>query len=735
MPRSLLIAVRFHEGRYHGEGDRFDGTRGWPPSPARLFQALVASAAEGGTLETGDEEALRWLESLSPPRISAPPVHRGQPVKLFVPNNDLDSVGGDPALISKIRVGKSWHPCFFDPDEPVLYAWEFESGEAWAMRVCAIAALLCQLGRGIDMAWAQGQVVDQEQAQALLEAHPGALRIPGGAGKVPTPHCGTLQSLLERHRRNRTRLITEGAGRKQRQLFSQPPPASFARTGYDTPLRRMHFELRSPNGGFAAQPLDSALPLITSLRDAAANRLMNSMPKDATLVEKVIIGRNAGSADLARRIRILPIPSVGAEHTDPSIRRILVEVPPECPLRLDDLKWAFGGLEIGESRAGEGRESVGVLVSTVDSRMADRFSKSALGFQSMTPVALSSAQRRRIGDAGEKSAEERQQEERLAAGAVVHALRHVGLRVKPLDIHVQREPFQRRGALAESFAKASRFSKPALWHVALRFRDPVPGPLIIGDGRFCGLGLMVPEEQSDSALIFDLGRRIARRDWPALVRGLRRALMSLAADDGGRVARLFSGHEPDGRADGAGHHAHVFLAADAIQTDCDTTTRLIVAAPWVVDRKAKPRLGEQARFGNVIRKLHDLRAGSLGRFKGLASQPAGDGDPLVGPARTWVARTPYVATRNMKKGDNPAEAVKSDVVKECWRRGLPKPLDIEVLSADAGPRGGRPTAMVRLRFAVAERGPVLLGRTSHEGGGLFHAMPATPAPKAGCGGH
>ncbi|WP_409194161.1 type I-U CRISPR-associated protein Csb2, partial [Accumulibacter sp.] len=40
MPRALLIAVRFHDGRFHGRPE-------WPPSPARLFQALVAAAATG----------------------------------------------------------------------------------------------------------------------------------------------------------------------------------------------------------------------------------------------------------------------------------------------------------------------------------------------------------------------------------------------------------------------------------------------------------------------------------------------------------------------------------------------------------------------------------------------------------------------------------------------------------------------------------------------------------------
>jgi len=669
-------------------------------------------------LEADDQEALLWLERLPPPSVSAPAAHRGQDIKLFVPNNDLDSVGGDPTLVSRIRVGKFWRPCFFDAREPILYAWDFGSGEAKAKRICAIAERLCQLGRGIDMAWAQGQVLDQEQAHAALEAHSGALRIPGGAGQVPTPHRGTLDSLVERHARNRTRLRTEGTGRKQIQLFSQPPPASFGRTGYDTPVRRLHFELRSTRGGFAAQPLNSAFPFVASLRDAVAKRLTDSMPNDSSLIEKLIVGRNAGSADVTRRIRILPVPSVGIEHTDPSIRRVLVEVPAECPLRLDDLKWALSGLEIPGSRQG-------VLTSTKESGMADRFCRSALAFQTITPMALSGVQRRRIGETGQKSAQERQQEERVAIGAVFHALRHVGIANKPTGVHVRKEPFQKRGALAESFAQGSRFSKHTLWHVALRFSSPVPGPLVIGDGRFCGLGLMLPKEPHDDLLAFDLGRRIAQRDWSRLVHGLRRALMSLAADDRGRTARLFSGHEPDGRPDRSGHHAHVFLAADEASADHDANTRLIVAAPWVVDHTTKRQPSKLAVFSEVVRKLHDLRAGSLGRFTGLVAHSVEDEDPLVRSSRAWIGQTSYVATRNMKRTGDPEEHIKSDIANECLRRGLPKPQSIELHRVSVGPRGGRPTAMVKLRFAVAVHGPILLGRTSHEGGGLFHAMIST----------
>ena len=492
MSRALLLAVRFHEGRYHGHADRFRGADGWPPSPGRLFQALVAAAARGTHLLADDRQALRWLEQLEPPRIAAPPVLRGQSVKLFVPNNDLDTVAGDPERVNKIRTDKHWRPCFFDPDQPVVYIWNFDSGETEAERVRSIAARLCQLGRGVDMASAVADILPRDQADAVLVAHAGTLYSPDGSGEVVCPHSGTLASLIERHERARGRLVWNLSDGRPRQLFAQPPKASFRGVGYQTPPRRLHFELRDESG-FTPRPLRLAAPLIAGLRDAAAAKLRASLPAQGVLFEKFVVGRGAGPRDLDLRIRMTPLPSFGAAHTDLSIRRVMIDVPAQCPIRIDDLQWAFAALAPCDPETGEAWP--GRLVSTEDSRMADRFSRDGRIFRSVTAVALSAAVRRRLGageDSAIKNAGERLREEARAARAVVHALRHAGVRARPTDIRVQREPFQRRGVMAELFADGSRFSKHALWHLELRFPHAVPGPLIIGDGRFCGLGVMAP---------------------------------------------------------------------------------------------------------------------------------------------------------------------------------------------------------------------------------------------------
>src|SRR5680860_1475546 len=79
----LVIDIELISGRYDaaGAGDR-DAAE-WPPHPARVFCALVASARS-----ESDREALRWLETLPAPVVQASPtVTRGARASYVVTNS------------------------------------------------------------------------------------------------------------------------------------------------------------------------------------------------------------------------------------------------------------------------------------------------------------------------------------------------------------------------------------------------------------------------------------------------------------------------------------------------------------------------------------------------------------------------------------------------------------------------------------------------------------------------
>ena len=173
-------------------------------------------------------------------------------------------------------------------------------------------------------------------------------------------------------------------------------------------------------------------------------------------------------------------------------------------------------------------------------------------WRTVTPVALPVMRTGR-----ETTGAKRVAGEAKAARAVMQALRHVGVMTPVASIRVQREPFDRNGARAEEFAMPERFEARNLRHVEIAFTQTVHGPLVIGNDRYLGLGLMVPKKDSShDALAFSIASEanITATDSAPLLRAVRRALMALSEDKQGRVPRLFSGHEPDGapaRAGGA----------------------------------------------------------------------------------------------------------------------------------------------------------------------------------------
>lgn len=721
MPRTLLLSVRFHDGRYHGAG-------GWPPSPARLFQALVAGAARGGVLLEEDRAALAWLETLEAPRIATPPVRLGKGFTNYVPNNDLDAVGSDPRRVGEIRAGKVIHPTLLDPEVPLLYAWTVDgvTDTGHAHRVCAIAERLYQFGWGVDMAWARGEVLDDSDVEARLAHQRYVLYQPtGGSGgsALLCPQIGSLTSLEQRFTATRGRFTRIGTGRNAQRLFSQAPRPRFAPILYDSPPQRLLFELRAstPNAPFAPCGLADTAGLVLRLRDAAVAQLKAALPQEQAVIERVLIGRGATEADKAARVRIVPLPSIGHRHADRAIRRVLIEIPPNCPLPIDDLAWGFSGLE-AESDPDTG-EVLSSLVPAADRGMLAHYGVIEPGqagfrvWRTVTPMAVPAARRR-----GQVGGRERASDEAQAVQAVRQALRHAGIAAAVDGIRVQREPWSGKGTRAEAFAPGSRFGAARLWHVEIRFVDPVAGPLAIGDGRYLGLGLMQRvEDAARDALVFPIreGTRPPAAQSETVVNALRRALMSRAADADRHVSPLFSGHEADAGPARSGHHRHVYLFADDSDGD-GLLDRVGILAPWRVDRSWRPDRKTRVEFDRVASGLRSIRAGSAGL---LALDPPGepdDGDPLFARARAWTSRTPYLSTRYPKRRVDARVAAADDLQLECDRRGLPRPR-VEIVKVEASPRGGI-EILARLHFHTTVAGPILLGRDAHRGGGLFAAQ-------------
>ncbi len=609
------------------------------------------------------------------------------------------------------------------------------------------------------MAWADANVLTIEQLDHLLTDYPGPIFNPTPssaadrkAALLAVPVGGSFDALYRTYQMvdARCEIVRQG---KKRQIAWQPKTPPLVRlVPYDAPAAYLLFDLRrlEDPDRFRPWPFTRIVALAETVRDAAAERLIASLGEDARARIDRVFGRlrDLAEADKAQRIRITPLPSIGHVHADPAIRRILVTIPPDCPLRSDDIAWAFSGLHLGSDPAtGEIRDGdLPLLVAAADRRMLAHYgienAAPARRWRSVTPLALpESAARRRIDPerlARErgyppaerqeaKKATDRLEEEDRAAQAVRAALRHAGADAHIDWIRVQREPFARRGERAEAFAAGTRFSKHRLWHVEIAFREPRAGPLLLGDGRYLGLGLMEPVADgtlkiASFALRADAAPRMRERE--TVLTAVRRALMALDREANGEpLSRLFSGHEPDGRPAGAedGDHRHVFLVAEADEEgDAAPIRRIHVVRPDRGDRHVRLSKREKRRFDDVVALLHLVRAGELGVLRLVALGEGAGAAPLFARARVWRSRTPYVTTRRPKRRDDRRAFLEADIRAELRRRGLPEPVQIAVASPRTA-ADGHLVAEATLAFAVAVPGPLLLGRLSHRGEGVFGA--------------
>jgi CRISPR-associated protein Csb2 len=603
-----------------------------------------------------------------------------------------------------------------------------------------IAERLYQLGRGVDMAWAWGEVLGAEEAEARLASHGGAVYRPsraGGGTILPVPVQGSLDSLVRRHERTRARFQTRYEARPTRQdpnqrvevgqLFAQPPKPRFRQVSYNSPPRRPLFDLLDSTGARSSRRLDRIVPLTELVRDKAAERLKDALKDQHDLIDRILVGRGATEADKAQRVRIVPLPSIGHPHADRAIRRVLVEIAPNCPLRADDLEWAFSGLALGEAEC--------ELAPAADHGMLPHYgldgAQPAALWRTVTPAALpQEAARRRIDPARRraqaKGGAERAREEtaaaQAAAAAVAQALRHAGVTARGEAVRVQREPFEARGARAEAFAPDTRFAKERLWHVEVALDAPLQGPLVVGDGRYLGLGLMRPVPRTDGVIAFAIEDGLtAEADAATLTRALRRAVLARAQAELGEGKALplyITGHEDDGApAHRDGTHRHIAFACDRPRR------RLLILAPHVLERR-QPRRPDPQSWGVLERAMHgftELRAGAAGKLRLAPTSLDAEATALLTPSRTWESLTRYRVVKHRKLADA-AEALAADIAGECRRLRLPHP-NVEILEA-RGVAGMGLVGRARLRFATAVPGPILLGRDRHLGGGLFAAHPS-----------
>ncbi|MGH9026195.1 MAG: type I-G CRISPR-associated protein Csb2 [Acidimicrobiia bacterium] len=95
---TLSIAVELLTGRFTASAFNDRSEPEWPPHPARLFSAMVATWADSDEPDTEERAALEWLEGLGPPQLTCSHEHAvtvRQGFTAFVPVNDPTALARD----------------------------------------------------------------------------------------------------------------------------------------------------------------------------------------------------------------------------------------------------------------------------------------------------------------------------------------------------------------------------------------------------------------------------------------------------------------------------------------------------------------------------------------------------------------------------------------------------------------------------------------------------------------
>ncbi len=490
MPNLLCISVRFLQPMSHGRGD--GGEPEWPPSPLRVFQALIAASAarwnERARLAYA-APALRWLERQSVPSIVAAVGERSQvKYRLYVPDNTGDLAAGtwsrgDATKIVK-RTEKDIRPTHLKLGEgAVHYLWrlsdpnpEFEQHKEV---LSAAARSITHLGWGIDMVAANASVITEADAKKLSGEHWRPSEGQSGTS-LRVPVVGTLNALIDKHNSFLNRLGPEG--------FNPVPPLSaFQVVGYrratDPPQRQYAaFTLLKPDaGGMRSFDTTRRTREVAGMLRSAVARVAHDQDRSNEWINVFVHGKTpdglhpASGETSPDRFQYLPLPTInfGLGRVE-TIRRVLIAAPSHCG---KDIAWVRRTLS-GEELKNENGDSEALLTILPGSDwVLQQYIAPSRIWSSVTPVILPGHDDGNLDKAS-----------RLLKTAFVQA----GYQKELLDQTVlewRRVGFQAGVDLACRYWPPENLNHHPRYHVLVTFPHPISGPLVVGSGRFRGFGL------------------------------------------------------------------------------------------------------------------------------------------------------------------------------------------------------------------------------------------------------
>jgi CRISPR-associated protein Csb2 len=475
----FTLAVEFLTGRYvataYNDRDRAE----WPPHPARVYSTLVATHFDDPRPE--ERRALEWLEQQGPPSLAVSEASERQLHTVFVPVNDK---AADPDR--RVRQPRTF-PSVTPAQPRVELTWPHANASP------DISAALDRLAARVVRLGHSSSLVSVRVANRAVETN----WRPDDAGEtrlrvVGPRQLADLEQRFQVHRETEPRVMPAIL-----RVYTNRP----ARRATEVPGSIFSDEwlvLHRVDG--PRLPSVSAVGLARAIRKILLSFAAEPIPE--VLSGHRVDGTRSETAHLA----VVPLPFVGSRQADGALLGIALVLPRDIDEA--DRRAVFRAVAAWEGTQRTDMEetprlpvhlgAAGVMfVSRIDELTEPRttlrpwtWCGPARRWASATPVALD----RNPGNLKSRDPRQLAQAVTGAEGAVRVGCQRLGL---PSPTAITILP----AAPIPGSAKASHFPpfpgkdervQRVLTHVAIEFAERVRGPILLGAGRYVGLGLMRP---------------------------------------------------------------------------------------------------------------------------------------------------------------------------------------------------------------------------------------------------
>lgn len=456
----------------------------WPPQPDRVFSALVAAWGTHGE-PPHEKAALEWLEQQPTPVIEASEADARRVGTSFVPPNDPS--GKSESLPSRRKRQPRMFPAAIPHRPSVRFNWTIEPEPHTLESLQALATDTAYVGHSASVV----------RCRFLLAAQPDTMLVP-----VP-PVRGVYPGRLEELRHS------YGIGERPRlgQSISVAPDTThrvFSRSVFSD-----QWTLLEDAGG-QCPDLRATAPVARRLRDA----LMSRYGSAGLAVPELISGHQPdGTPSAAPHLAIIPMADVGSYYSEGRLMGLALVLPREAgEQRLSAERDWLAGLQDMDGRIAQWRRfdqllgeithldfgTCGVwrISRTIETSKRSlhptRYLRTSTRWASVTPIVLDRFPKT-------KTAAERDEE---VAAIIRSACANIGL-PEPQSVRICKHAAVKGAPSAYPSGNAPAWTgwtlpgflaNRMLIHAVIDFPEAVQGPIILGAGRYLGLGLCIGEQ-------------------------------------------------------------------------------------------------------------------------------------------------------------------------------------------------------------------------------------------------